>query len=143
LFSQCRHIDGTDSDVSEHALGTKGWCDLDDGPAGPIIYNADGRWRTKARKVDNHHQEHHDLFAALRKGDVYNEAQYGADSTMSAILGRMATYSGKAVKWEDAINSEHDLSPKKYAFDAEPPVLPNKEGYYPVPVPGKTNVLEA
>ena len=62
---------------------------------------------------------------------------------MTAILGRMATYSGKIIKWDEAINSTLDLSPKKYAFDADPPVMPDANGYYPVPVPGKTEVLKA
>jgi hypothetical protein len=93
--------------------------------------------------VNNHHQEHHDMFAALRRGEVYNEGQYGAESTMTAILGRMATYSGKKISWEDAINSEHDLSPSEYSWDADPPVMPDADGYYPVPVPGQTDVLKA
>jgi hypothetical protein len=83
------------------------------------------------------------MFAALRRGEVYNEGQYGAESTMTAILGRMATYSGKKISWEDAINSEHDLSPSEYSWDADPPVMPDADGYYPVPVPGKTDVLKA
>jgi predicted dehydrogenase len=141
MFSQCRHIDGSDSDVSEHAHGTKGTADLTDGGRGPEIHNAEGTWRSNARKGDNHHQEHHDLFATLRRGEIYNEGQYGADSTMTAILGRLATYSGKTVRWDDALNSEVDLSPKSYAWDADPPVLPDADGYYPVPVPGKTDVL--
>jgi predicted dehydrogenase len=140
MFSQCRHIEGTFSAVNEHAHGCKGTAYLDDS-SGPFITTADGEWRSQQAKVDNHHQEHHDLFAALRKGDVYNEGDYGAHSTMTAILGRMATYSGKVVKWDEAINSTLDLSPKKYAFDADPPVLPKKDGSYPIPVPGQTDVL--
>jgi predicted dehydrogenase len=144
MFSQCRHIDGTDYDVNEHAHGTKGTAMLTDGGRGPEI-DAKGSdtWRSSERKVNNHHQEHHDMFAALRRGEVYNEGDYGADSTMTAILGRMATYSGKKISWEDAINSEHDLSPSEYAWDADPPVMPDADGYYPVPVPGKTDVLKA
>jgi predicted dehydrogenase len=143
MFSQCRHMDGCAGAVSEHAHGSLGTADLDDGPIGPVI-NVKGqdRWRSKARKVDNHHQEHHDLFAALRRGEVYNEGDYGAHSTMTAVLGRMATYSGKLVTWEEGLNSTLDLSPKKYAFDADPPVMPNEDGFYPVPVPGKTDVLK-
>lgn len=141
MISQCCHIDGAWSSVSEHGHGTKGVIDLDDGPRGPMITTAEGKWRSQARKVDNHHQEHHDLFAALRRGEVYNEGDYGATSTMTAILGRMATYSGKVIKWDEALNSKLDLSPKKYAFDAEPPVMPDKDGNYAIPVPGQTDVL--
>jgi len=53
----------------------------------------------------------------------------------------MATYSGKIVKWEDAINSQIDLSPSVYDFAAAPPVVPDSNGKYPVPVPGKTKVV--
>ena len=63
--------------------------------------------QSNGEKLDNHHQEHHDLFAALRDGDTYNEVQYGAEATMTAILGRMATYSGKIVKWDDALQQGH------------------------------------
>ena len=141
MYSQCRHIDGCDSEVREHAHGTKGTLDIDDGPGGTFI-TKDKKWKTQGKKVDNHHQEHHDLFAALRDGRTYNEVQYGAESTMTAILGRMATYSGKIVKWEDALNNGIDLSPQSYDFTAAPPVVPDKEGFYPVPVPGKTAVLK-
>jgi hypothetical protein len=55
----------------------------------------------------------------------------------------MATYSGKLIKWDEAINSTLDLSPEKYDFAANPPVMPNDEGEYPIPVPGKTEVLQA
>ena len=140
MFSQCRHMEGCDSEVREHAHGTKGTLDIDDGPGG-IFITKDKTWKTKGKKVDNHHQEHHDLFAALRDGRTYNEVQYGAEATMTAILGRMATYSGKIVKWDDALNNGIDLSPQSYDFAATPPVVPDKDGFYPVPVPGKTAVM--
>jgi len=144
MFSQCRHMNGCNVDVSEHAHGTKGTSSLDDGARGPQIFAADGKpWRSRAKKVDNHHQEQKDMMAALCRGEYYNEGDYGAQSTMTAILGRMATYSGKVVKWDEGLNSEHDLSPKVYAMDADPPVMPNADGFYPIPVPGKMDVLKA
>jgi predicted dehydrogenase len=142
MLSQCRHIDGTAMEVREHAHGTKGVAHLDDG-GGPEIHGPGGRWKSKAQKVDNHHQEHHDLFAALRRGEIYNECDYGANSTMTAILGRMATYSGKVVRWDEALQTGNDLSPAKYDFAAAPPVVPNADGFYPVPVPGKTEATNA
>jgi predicted dehydrogenase len=143
MFSQCCHINGSWSAVSEHAHGSKGTADLDDGARGPTINGPDGRWRSDADRVDNHHQEHHDMFAALRRGEIYNEGDYGAESTMTAILGRMATYSGKVVRWDAALKSGEDLSPAAYDFAATPPVVPDSDGYYPVPVPGKTNAMKA
>jgi hypothetical protein len=56
-------------------------------------------------------------------------------------MGRMATYSGKMMEWDEAINSEIDLSPKEYNFAAAPPVVPDAKGNYPVPVPGVTKVV--
>ena len=137
LSSQCRHIQGCWNRVSEHAIGTKGSVDLDAG----------GRWQIKGAKPwkfdnenqrDPYQQEHDDLFAAIREDRPYNEAERGAISTMTAIFGRMATYSGKMLEWDDAINSKIDLMPKVFAFDALPPLLPNEQGLYPVAIPGKT-----
>ena len=65
-----------------------------------------------------------DLMAAIQAGQPYNEADWGASSTMTAILGRMAAYSGKVVAWDEAVNSQLDLAPKNLAWNAETPVKP-------------------
>jgi hypothetical protein len=57
---------------------------------------------------------------------------------MTAVLGRMATYSGQVVSWDKAINSGIDLQPKVYDFAAAPPVLPNADGFYAIATPGIT-----
>jgi predicted dehydrogenase len=142
MFSQCRHINGCADEVREHAHGTKGTLDIDDG-MGARFTGAGKKWRSTAKKVDNHHQEHHDLFAALRDGRSYNEGDFGAQATMTAILGRMATYSGKIVKWDDALQNGADLSPAAYDFSATPPVVPDANGYYPVPIPGQTEPMKS
>jgi myo-inositol 2-dehydrogenase/D-chiro-inositol 1-dehydrogenase len=139
MFSQCRHMDGCANEVNEHAHGTKGTSDV--GHA--RIDAGDEKWRSKEGAVDAWHQEHHDMFAALRRGETYNEGDYGAESTMTAIMGRMATYSGDIVKWEEAINSTDDLSPASYDFATAPPVVPDSNGNYPVPVPGKHVIAKA
>jgi hypothetical protein len=135
-------MEGCNSEVREHAHGTKGTLSIDDNGGG-FFKTKDKKWRAKGRKRDNHHQEHHDMFAALREGRIYNEMQYGAEATMTSILGRMATYSGKTIKWEDALNNGADLSPQSYDFTATPPVVPDKDGFYPVPVPGKFDPFKA
>jgi myo-inositol 2-dehydrogenase / D-chiro-inositol 1-dehydrogenase len=141
MFSQCRHMDGCSSEVREHAHGTKGTLDIDDNTGG-FITAKDGKWHSPGPKLDNHHQEHHDLFAALRDGRTYNEVQYGAESTMTAIFGRMATYSGKILKWDEALAKGTNLSPQVYEFTATPPVVPGPDGFYAVPVPGKFDVMK-
>ena len=137
MFSCCRHIRNCWNSFSEHAQGTKGSANIEG--HGTAVLNIDGqppmRWR---RDKDGHQTEHHELFAALLAGRAYNEGDYGASSTMTAILGRMATYSGQVVRWDDAINSQLDLVPKRLAWDADPPVLPDANGLYACAIPGVT-----
>ena len=89
-------------------------------------------WRFRAeKKVDPYQQEHDDLFAAIRADKAYNEAARGAKSSLTAIMGRLATYSGKEITWEMALNSKEDLFPKNMTWDMKLPVAP-------VAMPGKT-----
>jgi hypothetical protein len=67
-----------------------------------------------------------------------NDAERGAIATMTAIMGRMATYSGKKITWDEAMNSKIDLQPDAYTWDTLPKVLPDENGLYPIAVPGKT-----
>jgi hypothetical protein len=57
---------------------------------------------------------------------------------MTAVMGRMATYSGKKITWKDALKSDVSLEPATYAWDAAPPTVPDKKGRYAVAVPGVT-----
>jgi hypothetical protein len=82
-----------------------------------------------------------EMFAAMRAGKPINDSLTMARSTMLAIMGRMATHGGQRVTWEEAFNSKRVLAPKRYAWDADPPVLPDTDGKYPVPIPGATEVL--
>ncbi len=144
MLSQCRHIEGCDRLVDEFATGTKGSVHIGAGSKkdpGHRITSPAGEWTYPGPKTVPYQVEHNDLFAAIRNGTPYNEVEYGVHSTMTAILGRMATYSGKEVTWDEAINSKIDLSPAKYDFAADPPVMPDADGNYPVAVPGKTVVI--
>lgn len=88
--------------------------------------------------MNPYQKEHDELFDAIRNDKPLNDAENGAKSTLSGIMGRMATYSGQMIIWEDALNSEINLMPDKLAWDAMPKVLPDKDGLYPMAVPGKT-----
>ena len=79
--------------------------------------------------------------AAIRENRPYNEAVNGAHSTMMAIMGRMCTYSGVPLTWEQAINSEISVMPKEFTFQSTPPTLPDADGFYPIPMPGRTRVV--
>ncbi|HYG20199.1 MAG TPA: Gfo/Idh/MocA family oxidoreductase [Ohtaekwangia sp.] len=137
LNSQCRHIKGTYSIVNEYIVGTKGVIKCSEAvieSKGKALYAFD-------RKTENnpYQTEHDELFAALAKGEYkFADTENGAKSTMTSILGRMATYSGEVIEWDKALNSGISLQPAKYAWDAEPPVKPNADGFYPVAVPGVT-----
>jgi hypothetical protein len=61
-----------------------------------------------------------------------------AHSTLTAIMGRMATYSGGEVEWEDALHCDVALAPKEFAWEMAPPVQPDAAGFYPVAHPGRT-----
>lgn len=134
LSSQCRHILNCWNNVSEHVVGTKGSCDVSAG----VIRGANA-WRYRSEKKLNPYQvEHDDLFDAIRNDRPYNEAENGAKSSLTAIMGRMATYSGKEVEWDAALNSTIDTMPKNLAWDADPGLHPGPDGLYPRAVPGKT-----
>ena len=87
---------------------------------------------------DGHYQEQKDLIETLHKGDYYNEADYGAMSTFTAILGREACYSGKEINADELMEKGRDYAPgiDEYTFSTPPPVVPGENGEYPVPAPG-------
>lgn len=140
MFSYCRHIPDCWNSFSEHAHGTKGSVNIEG--HGRAVLRIDGAEPTTIeRGPDGHQIEHDDLFAALLEGRPYNEGDYGATSTMTAILGRMASYSGQIIRWDDALKSDINLCPKESAWDAETLVKPGKDGLYACALPGKTKVL--
>lgn len=138
LNSQCRHQPKTMNKVDELIIGTKGR--IQAGAANIVDLKGNVLYQFDKKKENNPYQtEHDELFAAIAKGEYkFADAENGAYSTMTSILGRMATYSGQVVDWNKALNSGISLQPKAYAWDAQPPVLPNADGFYPVAVPGVT-----
>ncbi len=134
LNSQCRHQPGTVADVSEHLVGTKGRAT--EGRITDLKGNT--IWRHRDRDDKNPYQVEHDhLFHCIVNNIPVNDAYNGAMSTMTSILGRMATYSGQKVTMEEALASDISLAPDRFAWDATPKSLPDANGFYPIPVPGK------
>ncbi len=108
------------------------------------IVDLDGNtiWKFEGDNPNPYQVEHNELHGHIRADEAINNAYYTAESTMTSILGRMATYSGKDIKWDKAINSELSIMPKSYAWDADPgPKMDPETGLYPCPIPGKTKVL--
>ena len=137
MFSQCRHIPNTWGSFSQHVHGLKGRAHIEGHGASELFVEGQEPQRWK-RGPDGHQLEHDDLFAALLAGKPYNEGDWATNSSMTAILGRMATYSGQVVKWDDAIKSSLDLCPANFAWDAETKVKPNADGLYACAMPGVT-----
>ncbi len=136
VLSMCRQIDGCASSVSEAVQGTRGNCQVNDYKYDTYTLNGKKTWRRgkKISDVDPYVQEHTDLIASIRAGKPYNELKSVAESTMTAIMGRMSTYTGKKLTWDRAMSSKEDLMPPKLAWDMS---LPEP----PVAVPGKTPLV--
>jgi predicted dehydrogenase len=113
-FHTCRQQKNCANDVSTHVTGTKGRCHIEKG----VIYDLAGEvvWKYAGKKNDAFQTEHDELFAGLRAGKILNNGDYMVQSTMVAILGRMATYTGQKLTWERALASKEDLSPARYAW---------------------------
>ena len=60
---------------------------------------------------------------------------------MTAIMGRMASHSGKLITWDEAFNSNRVIAPANLREDSVAPILPDENGIYPFPIPGQTVVL--
>jgi len=130
-LSECRQIDGCEGRVEEVLVGTKGTATSRPGFA---VIEGKSPWRFSETNGNPYVQEHADLIASIRgDGPYLNEGRRVGESTLTAIMGRMSAYTGKAVSWEFAQTSALDLSPAKYEFGDLP--------VRPVPVPGRTPLL--
>jgi len=142
IASQCRHIPGTMRRVDEVFQGTQGSVEVGKG----IISGLDGeskyKYPNKWGEDPNPYQVEHDrLFESIRSGGVIADTENGAKSTLTAILGRMATYSGKKITFEEALNSKYQLMPETVTWNSTPPSSPDENGYYTIPTPGKTKFI--
>jgi predicted dehydrogenase len=131
LFSYCRQQDGCPEDVNDYVMGTKGTADVQrhritGAHAWRYVEPAEG-------KDDMYQNEHNALFASIRAGKPLYNGDYMTKSTLMAILGRMATYTGQFITWDKALNSQEDLSPAKYVLGPLPVA--------PVAQPGKTKFV--
>jgi predicted dehydrogenase len=131
VLSMCRQTPGCDDRVAERIVGTAGsaYADSANGSIeGQKPYKYDGT------SLNPYVQEHADLIASIRAGKPLNEAKQVAESTLTAIMGRMSAYTGRALSWDWVMNaSKLDLTPPKYEFGDLP--------VEPVAVPGKTPLV--
>ncbi|HUT29356.1 MAG TPA: Gfo/Idh/MocA family oxidoreductase [Sedimentisphaerales bacterium] len=130
VLSMCRQIGGCSTRVSERIVGTKGVAD----PNGLIEGGRSYKYEPPDPAVDPYVQEHADLIASIRSGEPLNEGRRVAESTLTAIMGRMSAYTGREMKWDWVMNkSALDLTPPAYEFGDLP--------VGPIAVPGETELV--
>ncbi|MCC6676147.1 MAG: Gfo/Idh/MocA family oxidoreductase [Phycisphaerales bacterium] len=134
-FHTCRQIDGCPSDNTDYIYGTKGSCTINGwvptyvikDHAGQVAWKFDGDAEGAGRMYQN---EHNEFFAGLRSGHLINDGERGANSTLMAIMARMAAYTGQTISWDQALNSKESLVPDSLALGEMPTPA--------VPIPGQT-----
>jgi len=130
LFSNTRQMRGCKNDMSAQVVGSKGRASFRERRDGLTIAADGGDWVYRGEENNIYQTEHDEMFAAIRAGKPINNGRYMAHSTLLAIMGRMATYTGREITWEAALNSEEDLTPPEYAWGPLP--------VRPIAVPGVT-----
>jgi hypothetical protein len=118
VFSLCRQMGGCYNEVKDYVIGTNGRADL-------MRYEILGQnaWRAPNAMVnqsDMYQQEMNQLIAGIRSGNPINNGDFMAKSSLMGIMGRMACYTGQRITWQQALNSNDDLSPQQYVWGPMP-----------------------
>lgn len=149
LLAQGRHMENCWGFFGDVIHGAKACAVLGEGVTDPRIYKThkqlpeDIVWRYQGPKCDHYQREHDLLFDAIRNDKPYNETERACKAGLAAIMGRMACESGQLITWDDAFNSNVELAPglDNLKWDGNAPVMPDKDGKYPIAMPGRTKVL--
>ena len=128
VLSMCRQIDGTRNRIGESFIGTSGRSDAQNTITGPKAWT----YEKPERPISGYVQEHTDLIASIRAGKPINELKQVAETTLTAILGREAAYTGQEITWDEMLNADQDLTPPQIAFG--PLEVPQ------VAMPGRTKI---
>jgi predicted dehydrogenase len=122
-FMAQRQIENCHNENTDYIIGARGTATIGRGPI-PVIAG-EKSWRFEGQKNDMYQAEHDALFASIRKGEPLNDGVWMATSTMMAIMGRMAAYTGQQITWEMALNSQEKLFPDDLRWDGsfQPPPL--------------------
>ena len=149
MHSYCRQIPGCQNFVGEIIEGSQGRANLGTGSSSIVSISNTGEekelWSTPRRKPKGYQSpyqvEWNALVESILNDRPHAEAEYAAHSTMTAILGRMATYSGKVIPWDEAFALGEDILLDPLSFDEASPVNALPDGTYAIPMPGKTKVI--
>ncbi len=130
VYFTCRQQDGTDAFVDERVLGTNGQAEV----LKNMVFDSDGKraWRYRGPRRSMYLVEHEEFFKSIRDGKPIDNSHYMCNSTMMAIMGRMAAYTGKTLTWEQCVNDQNRLGPSEYVWGDVPEP--------PVAIPGRTKL---
>jgi len=137
IYAFCRTTDGCYDQNSSLITGTKGKASLLSCRIwGETTWNWSGN-------CDPYQREHDVLFASIRSGSPVNNGDYMVRSTTITVMGQLSCYTGKEVTWDQVTKSEyfHPPRPEDCRDGMEPPTKPGPDGTYPVPAPGRTQML--
>jgi myo-inositol 2-dehydrogenase / D-chiro-inositol 1-dehydrogenase len=126
-----RQVGNTYTDNSDYIMGATGVGKIQGWNA--VYIKGINDWRYKGPKTDMYQTEHDELFASIRSGKPINDGQWMAHSTLMAIMGRMAAYTGQEITWEQAMTSQQKLVPDQLDWKM-------KMDFPPVPMPGVTKI---
>ncbi len=116
-FGRCRQQDPSAIDVTDTIFGTKGRLQV---ASSRVVIEGEDPWRYRGEDGNMYQLEHDALFASIRKGEPINNGAYMTNSTMTALLGREAAYTGQFVKWSDLAASDMRLGPTSYEWGSIP-----------------------
>src|SRR6185295_1485620 len=114
MFSNTRQHQGCRNDSSALAIGSKGRALISEGR---LTISGEHPWEYQGKDKSIYQVEHDEFFASIRSGKPINNGEYMSKSTLMAIMGRMAAYTGQQIAWEQALHSKEDLTPSKYDWD--------------------------
>jgi predicted dehydrogenase len=138
IASHCRQISGGEGRVNEEFQGTKAFVRIGE------ITDYDGKqlWKFDGPNPNPYQVEHDELHDAIRNDKPLNDAYHGVTASFAAVLGRLATYSGKQQDYAKALALDYRLMPENLSWESTPPVMPDKDGAYPLPMPATYKVVD-
>ncbi len=131
-FMAQRQISGCYGDNSDYLMGSAGVGTIN-GWSDPVV-SGENSWTYKGPKGNMYQIEHNELFTSIWNGTPINDGVWMAHSTLMALMGRMAAYTGKQVTWEQAMNSKWKLVPENLTWDMDLPIRP-------MAMPGRTKLI--
>ena len=138
LYALCQTRAGCYGNWDDIIMGTKGVCHWT-----ACRIEGETNWHYEGPKNNPHSAEQEILIGSIRDGKPVNHGGTMIDSTYTAVMGQIACYTGKPVKWQEVVEAQFEFEPRiaDVRLDMEAPTKPDATGNYPLPVPGRTEYL--